>query len=272
MDGRVPVPEREQRLGVGNVDDRGEPAERAEDLAGSRDRIATDRVEDEIHATVSLGANHLCVVLARVVDQPVDTDRPHEACATRAARREDASARGAGDLDGEGADTARGSVDQHGLPRTKLAPHDEAFPGGPARARNARCLLVRDPRGLPRDDRRVDDRVLRVAAVPVEGPRLGVDLVTFGEVADVLPRCLHDAREIRADHRWKRQLVPVVAPARLVVDRVHGSCPDPHEQLVGPRNGNGNLGRLEDIRAAEGCEQDSLHCQTIRFSPPPKEE
>src|SRR5262249_17752814 len=42
----------------------------------------------------------------------------------------------AGKLDGENTDTTRSPVDQHALPRSKVAPLDESLPGGERRDRH----------------------------------------------------------------------------------------------------------------------------------------
>ena len=161
---------------------------RREGTAQVGQRVVRHVVEDEVVLLAALGE-----VFLRVVDDVVRADRADQLHVPRADDRGHLGAEGLGDLDREGADAARGAVDQDLLARVDLAVVAHGLEGDETGHRHGRCLLEGEARGLGRKLVLSRGRVLGVRALG-----RSVDLVTDAEAGDGGADGLDDARDIRS--------------------------------------------------------------------------
>ena len=141
---------------------------------------------------------------------------------------------GLGDLDREGADAARGAVDQDLLAGPHLAVVAHGLEGDETGHRHGRRLLEREARGLGRKLVLGRGRVLGIRA-----PGRSVDLVTDAEAGDRGADGLDDARDVRAPGGDLRlaQAVDRAGDVREAahdrpVGRVDARRADPEQHLV----------------------------------------
>jgi hypothetical protein len=132
-------------------------------------------VEDHVVALPAAGE-----VLPGVVDDVVGAEGADQLDVAGAAHAGHVGAEGLGDLHGEGANTSRRAVDQHGLAGLHLADVAQTLKGGDGGERHCGGLLEGEVGGLGCEQTLGNTRVLGEAA----GGGLGVDLVTRTEPGD----------------------------------------------------------------------------------------
>src|SRR5215217_4174151 len=105
-------------------DDRDEPAPRPDDGPGPPRKFTAYEVEDHVDL-----ARHVLEASAFRVDELVGPELTHEPFGPLPSRGHDVGARAAGQLDGEDADAASRTVDQHALACRETAMVEQRLPG-----------------------------------------------------------------------------------------------------------------------------------------------
>ena len=200
-------------------------------------------------------------VLARVVDDMVGAERSDQLDVAGAAYAGDLGPEGLRDLDGIGADAARGAVDQHLLALLQAARIPEAVERGKCRRRDGGGFLERQV-GRHREDgllRRLGVFGGRTDAGPedqVTGLEPGDSLTDGGDLAGhVEPRhAVARASETRRQTDQERRALDGEDVADVETRR-----PDPHEDLVVGDRRDRDIAKLEPIDGSVPVRDDRLH-------------
>src|SRR5687768_4530223 len=159
-------------------------------------------------------------------------------------------AEGFGDLHGEDADAARGTVDQDPLPRLDLPLIAQTLQGGQPRDRDGCCLLKRNTAWFRRD-------AALLADCHVLGERpasSAVYLVTWFKQLDVRPDPLDHPREIGPYSWlfWFAQPASYTSNAQAAdtvpIQDVQGGCTDANQHFIAGRDRLVDFLKFEDIR------------------------
>jgi PAS domain S-box-containing protein len=202
---------------------------------GTIQRLAADQVEHQIDVD-----RPILEPLGAVVDHHVGPERQDVGAAGARGGREHPCTGGLRQLDGQTADGAGGTVDQHRAARSDAAPGAERLRGREHRDRERRGLDV-----AQRSRRRCELRLVHHHEVGVgaEPSRQSHDAVTDGEPGDAASRLHHDAGELEPQRAREAQgkRVPQVALADLPVEAVHARGGDLHAHLTGAGCRDGHL-------------------------------
>ncbi len=209
-------------------------------------RAVADVVDDQV-VTRPVPAE----VVDGVVDDAVGADRPDQLDVLRAADTRDVRAERLGDLHREGAHAARGSVDQHALPRLDPAAVAERLQGGDSGHRDRSGFLEGECRRLRRE------ALCGCRCVLGEGAAgCAEDLVAGLELGHVLAHRLDRSRDVAASDAGVRPPQPPIngrktnrlAPHDPPVARVDGRRANADEHAVGLEGGPLDLLKPQVVR------------------------
>ena len=203
--GGVLAPRLDEVLRLRDVHDADDASGVGECQRASCERVATDRVEDDIDplAARHLG-NGIDVVRRREVDRCIRSERAHELVVAGFRGRDHSCANRVRELDRDRADTARAAMDEDRLSHGELSSRHQGLPDRSADERQARRLQVTEVLGLAGDEVDVGDVLLGVGAGAAEDPGRVVDRVAGAELGHVGSDFLDHAGDVVSDDRRER--------------------------------------------------------------------
>ena len=213
---------------------------------GPRLHLPAQRVEHDVHVP-----GRVLEPPGAVVQEAVRTPALHQRAGPGGRRGGHVRAQRVGDLHRHPTDVAARRVHEQPRARLQAALAHDALPGRQRPHRHRRRGVEVQRRRLPRQRRRVQDRILGVSAGKPGGHH-GVHRVTRLEASNTLAHRLHHPGHVLPGGGGERHVQHSlqVALAQLPVHRVHRRRVDAHQDLARPGIRALNLLKLQHGRAA----------------------
>src|SRR4051812_33073797 len=184
----------------------------------------------------------------------------YEVFRPRPPRRDDPSARAPGQLNGEDADAASRTVDQHALARRETSMVEERLPGRQGRQRDSGGPLMVQRVRLRGEVARLDGNVARRRAVPIP-VREAVYLISYRETGGAVAQSGDHARDLVGRDRRGARVAGAVHPGGRPVELRGDEARGAHFEQHVPDSGRGREDALVDkfLRAALRLRTQRLH-------------
>src|SRR5829696_9821591 len=228
---------------------------RPDDGPGPPRNFTAYEVEDHVDL-----ARRLLEASAFRVDELVGPELAHEPFGPLPSRGHDTGARAAGQLDGEDADAASRTVDQHALACRETSMVEQRLPGRQGGQRDGGGPLMVQRVRLRGEVARLDGNVARRRAVPIP-VREAVYLISYRETGGAVAQSGDHARDLVCRDRRGARVAGAVHPGGRPVELRGDEARGAHFEQHVPDSGRGREDALIDkfLRATPRLRTQRLH-------------